>query len=59
MFPNYLAQDVHNFYVYIIGVDKSVFFFNHNHPEVSEDQIMSHSNEFEVDMVVGLARYGN
>lgn len=41
----------------ISGVDKSVFFFNHNHPESSNDMTMSKSNNFEAKMVAGLTRW--
>ena len=40
----------------IVGVEKPVYFFNHSELESSDEQLMSKSNEFEAEMVVGLAR---
>lgn len=36
-----------------------MYFFNHNQLENSDEQLMSKSNEFEAEMVVGLARYAS
>ncbi|KAF6036075.1 ZNFX1 [Bugula neritina] len=42
---------------HVEGITKDVYFFNHSCPESSDSMTMSHSNEFEADMVVGLTRY--
>lgn len=58
------AEETHR-YPNVKGVNKNVFFVNHNHPEdgvkTREQQhtmsIRSHSNSFEVEYIVGLLRY--
>ncbi|XP_067945815.1 NFX1-type zinc finger-containing protein 1-like [Watersipora subatra] len=39
------------------GMKNSVFFFNHNNPEVSDEGTMSKSNKFEAQMIAELTRY--
>ncbi|CAI5723385.1 unnamed protein product [Peronospora farinosa] len=46
----------------VLGVDKNVFFVNHNHPEdvasaVLGASVRSHSNEYEVAYIVSTLRY--
>ncbi|CAH0482405.1 unnamed protein product [Peronospora belbahrii] len=46
----------------VLGVDKNVFFVNHNHPEDAASGILgaparSHSNEYEVAYIVATLRY--
>ena len=42
----------------IKGFDKNMFFFHHEHEEEEEDtHLLSHSNEYEADMVVALCKH--
>jgi hypothetical protein len=39
------------------GVAKDLFFFDHSHPESSDEFSNSKCNEFEVKMIIGLTKY--
>lgn len=41
---------------FCLGLSTPVYFFDHKQPETAEEGIMSHSNEFEANMVVELTR---
>lgn len=43
-------------FIILAGIEKPVYFFNHNQLESSDEQLMSKSNLFEAKMVVGLTR---
>lgn len=41
----------------VVGVQKNLFFINHQFEETSDAEFHSHSNRFEADYAVALAHY--
>lgn len=41
----------------ILGISKNIFFIDHQHPEISDDELKSHSNEHEAKYIVALCQY--
>ncbi|XP_078674224.1 NFX1-type zinc finger-containing protein 1-like [Branchiostoma floridae x Branchiostoma belcheri] len=57
IYPNLLDHESVRTYDRIKGIDKNIFFIDHNKDEVHNEELLSHANDHEADYVVALCQY--
>ncbi|CAH1264363.1 ZNFX1 [Branchiostoma lanceolatum] len=57
IYPNLLDHESVRSYDRIQGIDKNIFFIDHNKDEVHNEELLSHANDHEADYIVALCRY--
>ncbi|KAI8514834.1 NFX1-type zinc finger-containing protein 1 [Branchiostoma belcheri] len=57
IYPNLLDHESVRTYDRIKGIDKNIFFIDHNRDEVHNEELLSHANDHEADYVVALCQY--
>ncbi|XP_035691669.1 NFX1-type zinc finger-containing protein 1-like [Branchiostoma floridae] len=57
IYHNLLDHESVRSYERIHGIDKNIFFIDHNKDEVHNEELLSHANDHEADYIVALCRY--